>query len=326
VAGRGAGAGPVEGPVLTGRVTVRVPASSANLGPGFDALGLALGLYDVVTAEVLDETPEHDGGVEVTVEGEGKGDVPLDESHLVCRSMVQAFEAMALGAAAGRPRVRVHCHNAVPHGRGLGSSSAAIVAGLSVARALVADGETRFDDDALFALAAHIEGHPDNVAPAVYGGLTIAYADDGGFRAVRLEVAAELAFVVFIPPEPLSTHVARRLLPATVGHEDAAFNAGRSALVVAALTGRPDLLLAATEDRLHQSYRAVAMPDSAALLDALRRDGVAATISGAGPTILAVVPRGTEPELVARAPAGWRVLELPADAQGTCRLDEPVQE
>jgi homoserine kinase len=306
---------PVDDRFVTGPVTVRVPASSANLGPGFDSLGVALGLYDVVTAEVLDGAPG-DGGVEVTVEGQGAGSVPLDESHLVCSSMLQAFEELGVTAGAPLPRIRVHCRNAVPHGRGLGSSSAAIVAGLSAARALLPDGGSRWSDDALFAAAARIEGHPDNVAPAVYGGFTIAYAEAGAFRAVRLEVTSDLSFVVFVPPQPLSTHTARGLLPASVSHDDAARNTGRAALLVAALTGRPDVLLAATEDRLHQDYRAVAMPESAALVAGLRADGVPAVVSGAGPTVLAIVPPSTVPEVSARVPAGWQVLDLSADLEG----------
>jgi homoserine kinase len=287
-------------------VRVRVPASSANLGPGYDALGLALGLHDVVSAEVT--------GAElvITAEGEGADDLPLDERHLVHRAMARGFEA--LGAVP--PGLRLHCVNSVPHGRGLGSSSAAIVGGLALARALVTGGELRVDDDALFALAAEMEGHPDNVAPAVFGGFTIAYAGPGGFGAVRLEVSSPVAFVALVPPEPLQTEVARGLLPPTVPHQDAAFNAGRSALLVAALTGRPELLLAATEDRLHQGYRAAAMPESAALIDSLRSDGHAAVLSGAGPTVLAVVDRAVVADVVARAPKGWSAAELEVDRSG----------
>jgi homoserine kinase len=318
-----AAGGPAGTLFVPGPVTVRVPATSANLGPGFDSLGVALGLYDVVTAEVVEARADGErdgGGIEVTVEGEGAGDVPLDESHLVCRSMLRAFEEMRVTPGVPLPRVRVHCRNAVPHGRGLGSSSAAIVAGLSAARALVVDGEARWDDDALFALAARIEGHPDNVAPAVYGGFTIAYTEDDAVRAVRLEVSPEVSFVVFVPPHPLPTHVARGLLPATVSHDDATRNTGRAALLVAALTGRPDVLLAATEDRLHQAYRAAAMPDSAALLTELRADGIPAMVSGAGPAVLAVVPPTDVHAVAARVPDGWRMLHLPADLDGTHRL------
>ncbi len=280
-----------------GPVSVRVPASSANLGPGFDALGLALGLYDVVTAEVTAEvTSEVPGeatasggpGLEILVEGEGAGEVPLDENHLVYRCLVRGLEELGVDV----PPLRLHCVNAIPHGRGLGSSSAAIVGGLALARALVVDGVERWDDEAMFEVAAELEGHPDNVAPAALGGLTVAYGTGAGFRAARLDVAPDLAFVVFVPPDPLATTVARGLLPDVVPHADAARNAGRAALLVAALTGHPEHLFAATEDALHQGYRAPAMPGSAALISALRANGVAAVVSGAGPTVLAVVPPG----------------------------------
>ncbi len=288
---------------VAGPVTIRVPASSANLGPGFDALGLALALYDEVTAEVTGES------LVVEVVGEGSSDVPLDEKHLVVSSMRRAF------AALGEPPtgLTVSCINVIPHGRGLGSSAAAIVGGLVAARALVVDGESRLDDDALLALANEIEGHPDNVAAAVLGGLTIAWTSDGVGKAVRLDVEAGVS--VFIPPVAVSTHTARGVLPAKVPHVDAAANAGRAALLVAALVGgRPDVLLEATEDRLHQVYRAPEMPDSHQFMSALRADGVPAIISGAGPTVLAF-----STGLAARTPAGWTHLELAVDAAGATR-------
>ena len=301
-------------PFVTGSVGVRVPSSSANLGPGFDSLGLALSLHDEVSAEVIN--PGGGTGLVISVEGEGAGDVPRDESHLVYRAMLQGFAAMRVQA----PALRLHCRNAIPHGRGLGSSSAAIVAGLCVARALVSDGRSRLSDDVLFGLAAGIEGHPDNVAPAFYGGFTVAYREAGEFRAARLLVTSPLAFVVFVPAEPLATTVARGLLPSTVSHADAARNAGRAALLVAALTGQPDHLLAATEDRLHQAYRAPAMPASATLVAGLREAGFAAVVSGAGPSVLAMAV----PEDVSRvrrwAPDGWRVLELEVDPGGARQM------
>lgn len=299
---------------VDGPVRVRVPASSANLGPGFDSLGVALGLHDVVAGEVA--------GAElvITAEGEGAAELPLDETHLVHRAMVRAFDV--LGAAP--PGVRLHCVNSIPHGRGLGSSSAAIVGGLALARALVVDGDRLLDDEALFRLAADLEGHPDNVAPAVFGAFTIAYSDDRGFAAVRLEVTSPVSFVVFVPAHAVHTKVARGLLPATVSHRDASFNAGRAALLVAALTGQPDRLpdrlldrlLSATEDRLHQSYRASAMPASAALIEELRGAGVAAVLSGAGPTVLAVVDPGRVADVAAEAPSGWSASELELDRAG----------
>ncbi|HPU12496.1 MAG TPA: homoserine kinase [Aeromicrobium sp.] len=259
----------------SGPVTVRVPATSANLGPGFDALGMALSWYDDVTAEVTEV------GLTFDIEGEGADEVPRDETHLLYRAMVAAFDLLG-----ERPTgLHLTCRNTIPHGRGLGSSAAAIAAGVFLARALVIDGEKRLDDEALFRLATDLEGHPDNVAPALAGGFTISWIDGASAESLRLEVAAEVT--VFVPPEPVSTEVARGLLPESVPHEDAAFSAGRAALLVAALVWAPERVLSATEDRLHQSYRAAAMPDSYKLVQRLRVEGVPAVISGAGPTVLA---------------------------------------
>ncbi len=291
-----------------GAVHVRVPATSANLGPGFDALGLALGLYDDLLARVADD------GVLVDVAGEGAdGDLPHDERHLVVRAMMTTFDRLG-----GRPRgVELSCANRIPHSRGLGSSAAAIVAGVLLARSLVLGGDTALPDDAVLALAAEIEGHPDNVAACVLGGLTIAWAQEGSFRAVRLDCDERVRPVVFVPPVSASTEQARGLLPATVPHGDAAFAAGRAALLVAALTGAPETLLPATEDRLHQQYRVPAMPQSADLVAALRADGHAAVVSGAGPTVLVLARGEVEAEALAgRAPEGWRCLALPVDAAG----------
>jgi homoserine kinase len=292
----------------TARVTV--PATSANLGPGFDALGLALSMRDELTARVTDR------GVSVSVSGAGSESVPHDESHLVVRSMLAAFDL--LGEQPGG--VALSCVNTIPHGRGLGSSSAAIVAGVTLARALVAGGSLLVDDQRLFALAAEIEGHPDNVAPAFFGGLTISGRQDGRFYAVAADVDPRVSAVVFVPPTPLETTVARGLLPATVPHVDAAANAGRAALLVAVLAGRPEHLLLATRDYLHQHYRAPAMPESATLVTALRADGVPAIISGAGPTVLAFCG-GTDADealadLLARCPAGWEAHHLQVERSG----------
>jgi homoserine kinase len=300
------------GTFATGRVAVRVPATSANLGPGFDALGLALSMYDELEAEALTAAE----GPLIEVEGEGAGSVPLDSTHLVHRAMVVGFGAMEVDT----PVVRLRCRNAVPHGRGLGSSSAAIVGGLALARALVVDGAERMDDEALFRLAAGIEGHPDNVAPAVFGGFTIAYEDEGGYQAVRLDVTSDVRFVAVVPDAPLATEVARGLLPESVPHRDAARNAGRAALVVAGLTGRPDVLLAATEDMLHQPYRASAMPESAALIGRLRASGTAGVVSGAGPSVLAITTPERLDETLTLAPEGWRTHLLAVDSAGVRRL------
>lgn len=283
-------------------VRVRVPATSANLGPGFDALGLALALYDDVAAEVTAK------GVTVAVTGQGAGELPADDRHLVVRAMRATFDALG----GQPPGLAVECVNRIPQARGLGSSSAAIVAGVLLARALVTDGEVRLDDAAALRLAADIEGHPDNVAPCLLGGFTLAWTEPSGARAVSLPVAAGVRPTVFVPQERGLTAAARAALPATVPHRDAALNAGRAALLVHALTAEPALLLPATVDRLHQDYRADGMPGSAALVRALRAAGVAAVVSGAGPTVLALDgPReGFEPG------TGWQVWRLDPDGSG----------
>lgn len=292
---------------LAGPVTVTVPATSANLGPGYDALGLALSLRDRVTAQVVDGP-----GPEITVVGEGEGEVPLDERHLVHRAMAAAFEHMGRAT----PPLRLRCDNVIPHGRGLGSSSAAIVAGVCAARGLVAGGSLLMDDDAVFALAAELEGHPDNVAPAFYGGFTVAYADHDRFRAAPAAVDPRVSAVAFVPPEAVETTVARGLLPATVSHEDAARNAGRAALLVTALGSRPELLLAATEDRLHQDYREPAMPRSLELVRELRTAGLPAVVSGAGPTVLVLTDASDQEDVARRVPDGWRALTLSVERAG----------
>ncbi|MEV1286864.1 homoserine kinase [Micromonospora sp. NPDC049679] len=289
---------------VAGPVRVRTPATSANLGPGFDALGLALALYDDVTARVTA------GGCHVDVTGEGAGELPTDERHLVVRAMHATFDALG-----GRPAgLAVSCVNRIPQARGLGSSSAAIVAGVQLARALVVDGGERMDDAGVLQIAARLEGHPDNVAPCLLGGFTIAWTGPGdeGARAVTLAPAGDVRPTVFVPEERGLTAVARAALPATVPHADAALTAGRAALLVHALTVEPALLLPATEDRLHQGYRAAGMPGTAALVVALRDAGVAAVISGAGPTVLALTP--VPPDF---APGiGWAAQTLPVDVTG----------
>ncbi|MFT4286641.1 homoserine kinase [Nocardioides sp.] len=299
--------------LVSGPVTVTVPATSANLGPGYDSLGLALGLRDTLTAVVTD------GGLRIDVAGEGAETVARDESHLVVRSMQAAFDLLGARPAG----LALTCDNVIPHARGLGSSSAAIVGGLVLARALVAGGTLLLDDDAVFGLAAEIEGHPDNVAPAFYGGLTIsghdALPEGAGFWAVPASVDPRVSAVVFIPPTGVETKVARGLLPAVVPHAEAAADAARAALLVTALAGRPEQLHRATRDYLHQDYRRPAMPDSLALVDSLRADGVPAVVSGAGPTVLAFADglgSALTESLLGRCPAGWQALALAVDAAG----------
>ncbi|MBA4609727.1 homoserine kinase [Aeromicrobium sp. Marseille-Q0843] len=280
-------------------VTVRVPATSANLGPGFDSLGMALSWYDEVTAEVTTS------GLTFDIEGEGADEVPRDETHLLYRAMDAAFDLLGEKPAG----LHLTCRNTIPHGRGLGSSAAAIAAGVVLARALVVGGDERVDDTTLFGLATDLEGHPDNVAPALFGGFTISWIEGAAAETLRLDVEADVT--VFVPPEPVATSVARGLLPEQVPHGDASFNAGRTALLVAALTSAPERLISATEDRLHQPYRAEAMPDSYKLVRQLRVEGVPAVISGAGPTVLAFA-HGLE----AWSPAGWARRELRVSPEG----------
>jgi homoserine kinase len=256
-------------------ITVRTPATSANLGPGFDALGLALGLYDEVTAQVTE------GPTVVEIAGEGAGELPADETHLIIQTMRETFAE--LGA---QPQgLALSCVNRIPQARGMGSSSAAIVAGVKLANAL-AGGVLSGPDE--LRIAGRIEGHPDNVAPCLLGGFTIAWLDEGGARAVSLPVAAGVRPIVFVPAVRGLTIAARAALPAQVPYRDAAFNAGRSALLVHALTNAPELLFTATQDRLHQDYRAPGMPVTAELMLRLRAEGVAAVVSGAGPSVLAL--------------------------------------
>ncbi|MCQ4080399.1 homoserine kinase [Streptomyces sp. RB6PN25] len=291
-------------------VRVRVPATSANLGPGFDAFGLALGLYDDVVVRVADS------GLHVDIAGEGADTLPRDEKHLIVRSLRTAFDLLG-----GQPRgLEIVCANRIPHGRGLGSSSAAICAGITAARAVTIGGPDKLDDAALLELATEIEGHPDNVAACLMGGFTLAWTEAGAARAVRMDPAASVVPVVFVPGQPLLTETARGLLPRSVPHVDAATNAGRAALLVEALTRRPELLLTATEDRIHQEYRAPAMEESLALMHRLRSDGVPAVISGAGPTVLALTEEAQAEKVAQVAGEGWAAARLALDANGAAVL------
>lgn len=260
-----------------------VAASSANLGPGFDSLGLALSLYD----EIIVETTEF--GLCVEVEGEGFGQVPLGAEHLVVRAIERGLQIAGVGAQG----LLVRCRNAIPHSRGLGSSAAAVVGGLAAANGLVAQS----DSDPLSELnlvqrSSEFEGHPDNAAAAVLGGAVVSWTDSTTdppvYAAAKLRLHPDIHLFSAIPEVKSSTAETRVLLPAHVSHQDARFNVSRSALLVLALTERPDLLMSATEDVLHQPQRGPAMPASAEYLQLLRRCGVPAVLSGAGPAILAL--------------------------------------
>ena len=298
-------------PDLAGRrVRVKVPATSANLGPGFDTLGLALARYDELDVEVIAE------GLEIEVHGVGQGEVPLDESHLVLRAIAHAFAHYGLE----RPPLRLVAHNSIPHGRGLGSSGAAIVAGIMAAKGLL-EPEIEISADELLQLATELEGHPDNVAPALFGGLTIAWVTPEGPRHKKLMVHRGVSPLVLVPEHEMSTALARSLQPTSVPHEDAVFNVSRSALLVAALIQSPELLLAATEDKLHQRYRAEAMPETDRLIRVLRAAGHPAVVSGAGPSILVLASDPSERADAIRlvegaAETSWQALPLAVDFLG----------
>jgi homoserine kinase len=298
------------------RVTVRVPGTTANLGPGYDSLGLALALHDTLTVESL-ESEE----LLFDLRGEGADTLPRDASHLVIRAMEAAFER--LGFRHGG--LKVTADNVNPHGRGLGSSASAVVAAVSAANALVPEASRR-GKDWILQLTSELEGHPDNVAPAIFGGLALSWQDSDQYSSTSATVSKTVVPVVAVPDFELSTEAARALLPASVGHHAAAMNAGRAALLIHALTSKPEFLLAGTEDYLHQSYRAEAMRPSAALISALRAGGHAAVVSGAGPTVLVLADGQSEAAAVvafikeftaANTPdIGWRVLKLAVDVEG----------
>lgn len=284
-----------------------VAASSANLGPGFDSLGLALGLYD----EIVVETTE--SGLTVEVEGEGAGQVPLDASHLVVRAIERGLRAAGIAV----PGMIVRCRNDIPHSRGLGSSAAAVVGGLAAVNGLAAQaGCEPLSEAELIQLSSEFEGHPDNASAAVLGGGVVSWTESAGpsprYAAAPLRIHPDIHLFTAIPEDRSSTAETRVLLPEEVSHTDARFNVSRAALLVVALTERPDLLMSATEDVLHQPQRAVAMPNSAEYLRVLRRCGIAAVLSGAGPAVLALT---SQPHLPAEAleygaAAGYTVSEM----------------
>jgi len=302
-------------------VHVRVPASSANLGPGFDALGLALSCYDDLELRVTGS------GLHIEIEGEGRDLAGAGEGHLVIQAVRAGFAAFADGGA--QPSgLALRCVNRIPHGRGLGSSAAAIVGGLLAARALSAGPGA--DQGMLLRLATKLEGHPDNVAACLAGGLTIAWTTSHGPRLTRLEPLPQLRPVLFIAPADVAvrTEVARKALPQAVPHHEAAANAGRAALLVAALTQNQAAaeLFDATADWLHQAYRAQAMPDTYALVTALRAERVPAVVSGAGPSVLAFTQAAADfdrlDSIAAQTGKAWHISSLDVARQGA-RLLRP---
>lgn len=293
---------PAHTPPPAQRVRITVPASSANLGSGFDALALALDLQDEVWVSVTD------GGLEVSVEGQGAGEVPNDEGHLVVRALRAASKHLGFEP----PGLALRCVNRIPHSRGLGSSAAACVGGVLAGYAL-AGVEV---DEAALQLAAGFECHADNASAALYGGLVIAWHGGHGYRATRLEPHPQLRPVLLVPETTAGTQVTRGLLPSQVPHEDAAFAAGRAALAVHALTSAPEQLHQALDDRLHEPYRRPTAPRSAALVHGLRAAGIPAAVSGAGPSVLTFPGNAEIPADVDRD--GF--IECPLDVQrlGAC--------
>jgi len=296
---------------LIGRkVSVKVPATSANLGPGFDTLGMALSYYDELDVEVVSGS-----GVTVEVTGEGAGEVATDASNLIVRSIAHVFEQVKQPL----PGLKLTARNVIPHGRGMGSSGAAVVSGVMAAKGLLA-GVVEFTPEQLLQLATDLEGHPDNVAPALFGGLTIAWEDDNGPHHKKLIVHRGVSPLELIPNFKMSTAIARALQPESVPHADAVFNVSRSALLVAALTQSPELLMAATEDRLHQDYRSEAMPEAGDVIELMRKYNHAAVVSGAGPSVLVLASDPAERmdavRLAAQHYPQWRALVLAVDFKG----------
>lgn len=287
------------------KVTVTVPASSANLGPGFDTLGLALSLYDTVEVEVTDH------GLEVEVFGEGQGELPLDGSHLV----VKAIRAGLKAADVQVPGLRVVCHNNIPQSRGLGSSAAAAVAGVAAANGLAG---FPLDDARVVQLSSAFEEHPDNAAASVLGNAVVSWTEipvDGRtepqFKAVTINVDSRIKATALVPDFHASTEAVRRVLPSDVTHLDARFNVSHCAVMTVALQHHPELLWEGTRDRLHQPYRADVLPVTAEWVNRLRNRGYAAYLSGAGPTIMVLHTEPVDEAVLNDArEAGLRVLSL----------------
>jgi len=296
--------------IIGKKVTVKVPATSANLGPGFDTLGMALSFYDELVVEAVSG-----GGASVEVHGEGAGEVATDESNLVVKSIAYTFEKVGQKL----PGLKLIAHNVIPHGRGMGSSGAAVVSGIVAAKGLL-EGIVEISDEQLLRIATELEGHPDNVAPALFGGLTIAWEDESGPHHKKLFVHRGVSPLELVPSFKMSTALARSLQPESVPHDDAVFNVSRSALLIAALTQSPELLMSATEDRLHQDYRAAAMPETDAIVKLMREHGHAAVVSGAGPSVLVLASdpaqRLEAAKLAAKHYPKWKALLLAVDFKG----------
>ncbi|WNI12016.1 homoserine kinase [Corynebacterium sp. Z-1] len=287
------------------KATVTVPGSSANLGPGFDTLGIALGIYDTVEVETIAF------GLEIEIFGEGADDLPRDSSHLVVKAINSGFEAAGVEA----PGLRVVCHNEIPQSRGLGSSASAAVAGVVAANALAGD---PLDSAAVVQLSSAFEGHPDNAAASVLGGAVVSWTDvpvdgvtDTTYRAVGVGVHPSIRATAFVPDFHASTDAVRQVLPSHVTHTDARFNVSRTAVMTVAIQHHPELLWEGTRDRLHQPYRADVLPVTAEWVNHLRNRGFAAYLSGAGPTAMVLSTEPIPEKILDGArEAGLRVVDL----------------
>ena len=304
---------------VSGAVRIVVPASSANLGPGFDSMGLALAVHDELIAMVTSDI-----GIKVDVEGEGAGSVATDESNLVVRAMNRGFEAMNAEPAG----FILKCRNAIPHGRGLGSSASAVIGGLAVARSLVEGGEDLLPDQQILNIALEFENHPDNLSAALYGGFNVAWLySEGSAGAVQPLVHPDVVPIVLIPPHELATTKARGVLPQQVDRSAACHNLSRTGLLVYAMSHDPKLLLEATSDQLHQDARAHVYPETTTIISQLRAKNIAAMASGAGPAVLLLVDRNEIHELekaLSVVPADWTRIAVPIDFDGVRVLPLPV--
>jgi homoserine kinase len=271
---------------------------------------MALAFYDELTVEAVAGNSAF-----VEVHGEGAGEVATDAENLVVKSIAYTFDYFKQQL----PGLKLVAHNQIPHGRGMGSSGAAVVSGIMAAKGLL-EGVVEMSQDDLLTIATELEGHPDNVAPALFGGLTIAWEDEFGPHHKKLFVHRGVAPLVLVPSHKMSTALARSLQPESVPHNDAVFNVSRSALLIASLTASPEHLLAATEDRLHQNYRAAAMPETDSLIQAMRAEKHAAVVSGAGPSVLVLAADPAErieaAKLASSKFPGWKPLLLAVDFKG----------
>lgn len=297
--------------------TIKVPATSANMGPGFDCAGVAVGLYDEL------EIRTTQAGFRAEIEGEGHNYLPTDARHLIITHVRERLQRLGWHL----PGLQLKAINRIPHSRGLGSSAAAHIAAALTVKALLPS-DCDITREHLLQWASDAEGHPDNVAPAVYGGVTLSWYETDEeaktYHALQLTPHPQITPVVAIPAKPLSTAAARTLLPATVPYREAVANASRAALLTPAMTTNPELLLAATQDWLHQQYREPSMPETLEHIAALRAEGHAAVVSGAGPTLCAFAATPAEAEVVvtklqkraAKSAQHWDVRILPIAAEG----------